>query len=418
MSTKIGLAVWERNWLLLGLSFFSGSLGLLYAPDSSDLILRAEAKDYLTQILNFTLYFFIIYMVIFNWRKVASVLLRNKIILALMLLPFISISWSIEPWTTLTRSVFLFFTMVLAVAMVSVCDRDQFIKIIVLFFLVVGIFTLLSAVVSFGTAIHQDEHFPALRGFFRHKNITGRLFVLGIAFSLYCYLVMRSGLSLMALMVSTLVVLLTLSGTALILMILTFLVFLVLSVIKFDRNLSFIVLSVLFVALPAMLFFFVYSGVYLMLFDALGKDPTLTGRTTIWEVVLLDVFPYRPWFGYGHEGFWSSLDGAFWIEWGMYTYIPPHAHNAVLHTLVNLGAVGVLLLLVFIGRFVFHACRRFLILGDWFSILCIAMAAYILLVNFTEVVIWQNNIMWFFITYCYLELANNRGVFVGEGTEF
>jgi exopolysaccharide production protein ExoQ len=408
MTTKAGLAIWERNWLLLGLLFFSGSLSLLYAPDTSEAVLRAEEKDYFSQVVNFLLYFFVVYLSLRNAQNVISVFLRNKIIFALLLLPFVSIFWSIEPWTTLTRSVFLFFTMMLAVSLYSVCSRDQFFKIIILFFLIVGILTLIAAVLSFGTAVHQDEHFPALRGFFRHKNITGRFFVLGVALSLYHYLLLRSGIALVTLVVSAVIVLLSLSGTALVLMASIFFVFLGFSVIKFDRNFSFIVLFLLFIILPVLIFYFIYSGLYLVFFEALGKDPTLTGRTTIWEVVLLDVFPNRPWFGYGYEGFWSSLEGAFWVEWGMYAYVPPHAHNVLLHTLVGLGGIGSVFLLFFVCKFIFQSCRSFLLLGDWFSIFCVALSVYMIVVNLTEVVIWKNNFIWFLIVYNYLELVDGK----------
>jgi len=42
--------------------------------------------------------------------------------------------------------------------------------------------------------------------------------------------------------------------------------------------------------------------------NALGRDVTLTGRTSIWAVVL-DKISKHPWLGYGYKGFWLGMEG-------------------------------------------------------------------------------------------------------------
>ena len=39
-----------------------------------------------------------------------------------------------------------------------------------------------------------------------------------------------------------------------------------------------------------------------------GKDPTLTGRTTIWRAVVVAAMK-RPLLGYGYKAFWTGLQG-------------------------------------------------------------------------------------------------------------
>ena len=78
-------------------------------------------------------------------------------------------------------------------------------------------------------------------------------------------------------------------------------------------------------------------------FDLVGKDATLTGRTSIWAALLRQV-AYRPWLGYGYGAFWrSTRDGpAGWVakeaDWPVLA-----ADNAWAEILVQLGWVGIVL---------------------------------------------------------------------------
>lgn len=69
---------------------------------------------------------------------------------------------------------------------------------------------------------------------------------------------------------------------------------------------------------------------------ALGKDPTLTGRTDIWEALFRKV-DERPWTGYGYNAFWGrDSEPAAWIRhqtgWSV-----PSAHNGWIDLLIQLG---------------------------------------------------------------------------------
>jgi O-antigen ligase len=72
---------------------------------------------------------------------------------------------------------------------------------------------------------------------------------------------------------------------------------------------------------------------------ALGRDPTLTGRTAIWDVVLR--FVDYPFIGAGFESFWlgERLERILEIIPGL-----NQAHNGYLEIYLNLGLFGILLL--------------------------------------------------------------------------
>ena len=73
---------------------------------------------------------------------------------------------------------------------------------------------------------------------------------------------------------------------------------------------------------------------------SLGRDPTFTNRTRIWQLAL-EYIAKRPWFGYGFGAFWreqSDMAQTFWAALGFKT---PHAHNSWLEMALGIGVVGV-----------------------------------------------------------------------------
>jgi exopolysaccharide production protein ExoQ len=140
-----------------------------------------------------------------------------------------------------------------------------------------------------------------------------------------------------------------------------------------------------------------FVGVYLMiavivvglaeyLFDVragviefFGRDPTLTDRTEIWE----DAIPLvpNPLLGAGFEGFWlgARLD----ILWESWPWQPLQAHNGYIETYLNLGYVGLFLLIGIIFS-VFRKINRDLITNFELARLRLAFLIVIVVYNYTE----------------------------------
>jgi O-antigen ligase len=91
-------------------------------------------------------------------------------------------------------------------------------------------------------------------------------------------------------------------------------------------------LVVLLIAVPATVLFGGLEAILVML----GKDPTLTDRTLVWEM-LFRVTP-SAWLGAGFQNFWlgSRLD----TIWAEYVWKPAQAHNGYIETYLNLGLIG------------------------------------------------------------------------------
>jgi len=78
--------------------------------------------------------------------------------------------------------------------------------------------------------------------------------------------------------------------------------------------------------------------------DALGKDPSLTGRTEIWDSLMRKVAD-RPWTGYGYGAFWGRIGESVPADWVRKEtgWIVPSAHNGWIDLLVQLGWPGAVL---------------------------------------------------------------------------
>lgn len=80
-----------------------------------------------------------------------------------------------------------------------------------------------------------------------------------------------------------------------------------------------------------------------LLADWLDKDITLTGRVPLWQG-LMPIIAEKPYLGYGYKaafgGYFSPVHEV-WVSEG---WEPTHAHNGILQTWLDLGLVGVVVL--------------------------------------------------------------------------
>lgn len=105
-----------------------------------------------------------------------------------------------------------------------------------------------------------------------------------------------------------------------------------------------------------------------------GRGETLTGRTEIWNSLL----PYAQKhfiLGYGYGGFWTT---------SLRIRIASHAHNGYLDTILNLGIVGLILLIVFLIK-IAGTCARLIDSGSNIFLLFLSIIFMYLIHNMGEV---------------------------------
>ncbi len=91
--------------------------------------------------------------------------------------------------------------------------------------------------------------------------------------------------------------------------------------------------------------------------NALGRDLTLSGRTSVWREGLA-LFRERPLQGYGPGGVWFDLNSelAQRLEREI-GFVVAHAHNGLLELALQLGAIGVVIVLALIAATFIQAWR-------------------------------------------------------------
>jgi exopolysaccharide production protein ExoQ len=121
--------------------------------------------------------------------------------------------------------------------------------------------------------------------------------------------------------------------------------------------------------------------VYGSIVELTGHESTIEGRGRLWEVLLET--DQNPVFGTGFESYW--LGDRLQTIWAMpeFRWHPTQAHNGYLETYVNLGAVGLLLLIGLIVA-AFRKCRQDLLTNLEWGRFTMSYLIAILAHNWTE----------------------------------
>ncbi|NIT60109.1 MAG: hypothetical protein GWN00_29005 [Aliifodinibius sp.] len=125
--------------------------------------------------------------------------------------------------------------------------------------------------------------------------------------------------------------------------------------------------------------------------SSLGRDMTLTGRVDFWkELIAMDI---NPLLGTGYESFWLGERAEEF--WGIYYWHPNQAHNGYLETYLNLGWIGLFLLIGIIISASRKSSRTFMFDYDYGKFQ-MAFLAIVLLYNVTEAAFHGLHLMHFF----------------------
>ena len=152
------------------------------------------------------------------------------------------------------------------------------------------------------------------------------------------------------------------------------------------KNLVRFIANVVVFAVPIALLSLHFSELLGISFTSiLGRDSTFTGRTTIWASVS-EVASRNPWFGVGFGGYWGLAN---WAT----SSITVEAHNGYLDVYLNIGMVGIVLLLAFLLAHFRRVLRELNHSYDW-GVFGICSLVMLLLANYTEGSFLGANFMW------------------------
>ena len=126
------------------------------------------------------------------------------------------------------------------------------------------------------------------------------------------------------------------------------------------------------------------------LLTTFGRDVTFTGRIPLWEYLL--GMELNVWLGTGYESFW--LGDRLQDIWEMHWWMPNQAHNGFIETYLNLGRIGLFLIL----GILFTAYRKALrgLEDDYdFAVFSMTLLFIIVVFNQFEAAFKALHIMWF-----------------------
>ncbi|MGB3572337.1 MAG: O-antigen ligase [Phormidesmis sp.] len=198
--------------------------------------------------------------------------------------------------------------------------------------------------------IHIGDKFDgAWKGFYQNKNQFSGMMLWALAvFSLLSFKDTNKfvvTLGRLGLLICPMLVILSTSKTALVLFI-----FLSSSLILWNTYRWRGGKTILMLDLGMLTSFWVIGGIVVSwgnLTSALGKDPTISGRTEIWAAAIT-MIRQRPLLGYGFSAFWTEDNpSALWIGASLHEgFYPSHAHNGFIDILLDIGWIGMALFLV------------------------------------------------------------------------
>ncbi len=303
------------------------------------------ANSGLIRNLYFPAYFAGIALLVLNAGDAFRVLIRQPFLILIMGLVVASMTWSIDPGETMRRAVAQDFTVLAAV---SLAARFSWPRLIELMAITFGILCVLSLVM--GVAVHSIGRMPpgsqfpgAWRGLWGEKNaMGGYMAVFMPAFTAAAILHPKRrwlwiGMGLLCLAL----VLLSTSKTSLVAIALGVAATMFVALVRRGpaSAVAFSYLAVL-AALAGVATYMLAAGA---IFDALGKDATLTGRTQIWAAVMTQV-KHHPWLGHGYGTIWSDKLPWTPLAWIIHDagFRPYHSHSSWYEQLLWLGIVGLI----------------------------------------------------------------------------
>jgi exopolysaccharide production protein ExoQ len=146
------------------------------------------------------------------------------------------------------------------------------------------------------------------------------------------------------------------------------------------------------VAIPAALCLYMVLqfgfGINGALAGLVGRNSTFTGRTDLWKILLS--MHTNSLFGTGYESFW--LGPRLQMIWAKFAVVN-EAHNGYLEIYLNLGLIGLFLLVGFLIASYRTICRR-LMTPSSFASLSLALWTVLLFYNVTEAAFKGSQLMW------------------------
>lgn len=316
-------------------------------------------------------------------RRVLAAGVKAGLVNCFVLMAALSVAWSVDPSASLRRVIMLATATALAYYLVATRPVERIISTFALACVIAAIASAAVALITpeFGLMGESEAELPevagAWTGIFVHKNELGSAMVLG-AQACTWLAATRSGrrrlLPILGALICFAVVLQARSKTAELVVIATPIFFFALRVLHLPG------LALLWAVFAVVTLCLLGASVAALFFneimEAIGKDPSLTGRVPLWQE-LVSLVRARPLEGYGYMGFFTpgnpDLDSVHRaIGWKAST-----AHQGYLDMLLQLGVLGLALALAALARATWLSLAAVRAGTPWASFAAVVMLALV-----------------------------------------
>ncbi len=322
----------EKIFIILGLMTF---LGTLYRFSEVGLVPQS-----LITLIKYSVWASIIIVNCIFLKNNLIAVKQNRLLTILMILVFLSFLWSDFPGFTFKVATEIFFMSLFGLYIAQRCSLKELVEILAFSLLIQAFMSTFFAIFFPVIGIDSEFHSGAWQGVFGQKNALGSVMVL----SLFTFLNLPKENSSLykwfGCIYSLVLILLSTSKTSLVISILLLLIMLFYQQFKWRGKISVILanLGVLTIGCITL----VVLTYWIEILTGIGRDPTLTGRTPMWGMMIAKLME-RPLLGYGLRAFWapesphaievSQVLGSGWI--------PSGGHNGWLDLSLDIGLIGI-----------------------------------------------------------------------------
>ena len=275
-----------------------------------------------------------------HWRGMAAI---GGASLPYFILPAIivaSVLWTVEPMLTLKRSILTVGICVFDLYVAKAIGLDRLLRMLSTTILISA---LASTVAAIAVPSIGHEVLSGLvgdwRGVFPQKNILGHVMSVGVFIELAMMIRARRVLLGACLRTALLFFLVVMAHSASSLLAVVLALIMTAVYAASRRGLASAVVCAIVSIGSVVLVAGTVGGDVSTLFNLLDRDPSLTGRTELWEYVV-EAIGERPVFGWGYMAFWTpDSRNATYIQ-NLIGWPAPNAHNGYLELTLSLGLVG------------------------------------------------------------------------------
>jgi exopolysaccharide production protein ExoQ len=368
---------------------------------------EVESGNVKFQAATLTIYSIGLIYILTERARMPRLLIGNWALLALTGFAIFSAFWSYYPETTFRRAFALVLTTTFAFYLVLRFTPRELLQMAAWALLLGAALSLVLVILYPGSMIHHDALAGSWRGSFGHKNRLGRMMSLAVV--IFCLLLIEkdgkknwfnwAGFGLCAFMLA-----MSQSRTA---WITTMALLLFIPVLRFLRGarlpMSLRVGTLLIAGFAAVMAVTQFLVVGL---EAVGRDLTFTGRTTIWTHAIHAGMNHSM-LGAGYRAFWTP-EGASYVYARLWAVVG-NGHNGYLDVWLELGFVGLGIFVVMFATGIGRAYSRLIRSNDIVGLFYALVMIYALIYSFTEkFLLEQSELTWMLMMVTLLYLTPRR----------